>query len=148
MEQDVVTIKEVPSGTIDVVHVKQGQLLQFNCSCADALPYCKGMCCGMRHMYNTHLTDEEAASGKYAVLNLSTRPGENFIAFDPDTKHCIHQTSAGFCGVHLDKPESCGNWHCSPGGVGEGVTRRSGGWFMLPIVMDNDSLRTIGTSPI
>lgn len=140
---DTRTLAKVDSGTIDIVHTPQGVLLQFNCSCADAMPFCKGMCCGMRHMYNTHLSEAEALSGKYSVMELTTRPDEYFLAYDQNTKHCIHQTPDGLCGVHSDKPANCTNWHCSPKGVGEGIERRSGGWFMLPVLLENGSVTTI-----
>ena len=133
MEEEKILLSVVPTGTIDLVHSAQGTVMQFNCRCEDALPICKGMCCGMRHVYNTNLTEEEANSGKYSVMYKDERPGEYFLAFDPNTKRCNHQESDGKCNVHEDKPHMCATWHCSPGGVGDAITLRGGGWFLLPV---------------
>jgi hypothetical protein len=50
----------VPTGSIDIVHDGPLVLLQFNCSCADALPYCHGMCCSMQMAYSAEMTQEES----------------------------------------------------------------------------------------
>ena len=123
---------KLPSGSIDLLQTEAGPVLQFNSSCNDALPYCKGMCCGNRNLYNTNLTIEE--SKKFQSFTLGHRPNEKFIQYDPLTRNCVYQDlTTGKCWVHDDKPKECQIWHCSPGGVGDNLVRRDRGWFMLPI---------------
>lgn len=133
------TLVEVPSGTIDIVHTTAGPTLQFNCSCEDALPYCRGMCCGMRHLYNTNLTEEE--SKEFKSFTHPKRPGEFFLAFDVRDQKCVYQDrDYGTCNLHFTKkPAQCVNWHCSPGGVGDGIVKRDRGWFMLPMMMATET---------
>src|SRR5438309_741472 len=125
-----VTLVKVQSGSVDLVHSREGPILQFNCSCTDALPYCKGMCCGNRHVYNTIL--ESGEEEKYASFLLHGF-SHYYLAYDTDKK-CVYQDKeTGMCGIHGDKPSGCRSWHCSPGGVGEGIMVRDGGWFMVPL---------------
>lgn len=128
------TLQETPSGNIELVDNGIFMRLEFNTTCEDALPFCKGMCCRMRSRYNTELSEEEAKSGKYKTTTFPNHPGKTFIAFKPENESCAHQDDAtGHCQVQDDKPVVCGIWHCSPGGKGEGISIRGNGWFMSPI---------------
>lgn len=129
-----ITLVETPSGPIQLVHSQVGPVMQFNCKCIDALPFCKGMCCGMRHVYNTELTQKEIDAGKFSALELPNYPDKVFLAYDNADKKCVYQNKEnGLCTIQEDKPERCTTWHCSPGGQGEGITVRDQGWIMLPI---------------
>jgi hypothetical protein len=122
-------IVNLPSGSIDIVHDGPLVLLQFNCSCADALPYCHGMCCSMQMAYSAEMTQEESNRLGSRVVN------EKLVLPVLDNKpwQCKYQSDInGLCTVHDMKPENCKNWHCSPQGMGEGITKRAQGWVMLP----------------
>jgi len=130
-----VTLKQFESGgTIDLVMTPAGPVLQFNCSCLDALPFCKGMCCGNRQLYNTNLTEKE--SKRFLSFTAEKRPGEFFLMYDPGDRKCVYQNKTdGTCFIHNDKPRECNVWHCSPGGVGLNLLKKDQGWFMTPIMM-------------
>lgn len=114
----------VPSGTIDLVFDGHEVLLQFNCSCTDAMPYCHAMCCRLRPTHNVKLTEAEAARLK------SYRHGTLPILEHRDG-HCTY-LEGNACSIYADRPNGCATWHCSPGGVGEGITMRDGGWALSP----------------
>jgi hypothetical protein len=119
-------IAKVESGTIDLVHINNQLLLQFNCSCIDAIPFCQATCCKMQHLLVVELTDKE-------ILRLGKRKGtENLIQIKTDSTECKFLNEKNLCSIQATKPEKCKSWHCSPGGVGEGITYRANGWMMLP----------------
>ncbi len=123
-------IKDLPSGTIDIVQVGAVSLLQFNASCKDALPYCKGMCCGSRYAYNVILEPEEVAA--YASVKVKD---QDVLAFDPADMRCIYQDKEGHhCKIYEDRPSMCRQWHCSPEGKGEGINFRGLGFFLAPAI--------------
>ena len=123
-------IKHVKSGTIEIVSDGPMTMLQFNCECMDALPYCKAMCCKSRLAFNTHLTPGEIAANKF-----TSTPGPNGLVV-LETKNngweCTYLEKSGHCEVHHDKPANCKNWHCSPGGPTEGITVREKGFYLIP----------------
>jgi hypothetical protein len=124
-----IQIKEVESGTIDLYFNGQQQLLQFNCSCDDALPYCKAMCCRNRPAYNVLLNkEEEEQFGK----QLPYPHDSDLKILDHTGGHCIYLTEECRCSVQETKPAICKRWHCSPGGVGEGIDLWDSGWALVP----------------
>lgn len=126
-------LKDVPTGKIEIVDQDGLMLLQFNCACEDAMPYCKGMCCRMRGVYNVALLPGE--ENKFKSEPHPKTPGLNIIASKQNKQmSCAYQDdSNGFCMVHNDKPVGCSKWHCSPeGGDPMVITHRDGGWVMLP----------------
>lgn len=132
---EVVVLRTVPSGSIDLVHIDQATFLQFNCSCEDALPTCKGMCCGMRPLYQARLTDEEVLESDGIVQAIQINDS-SFVAYDEQTSHCVHQDmNTRLCNVQSigHKPQACVQWHCSPKGKGEGITVRGMGWVLNPM---------------
>lgn len=132
MEERRITLVDLPSGKIEFVHNGVFQILQFNASCIDALPYCKGMCCGLRSGFNVLLQVDE--HGKFRSVPHPRYPGQQMLETKPTTDNCVYQDDAsGKCTIQHDKPWMCGAWHCSPGGVGEGIEHRDGGWFMTPM---------------
>lgn len=124
------TIQVNESGTIDLILNDQQQLvMQFNCECKDALPYCKAVCCRHRPYYNIAL--EPGEEGKFdktipnpmdSTIQLLGHSGSN----------CAYLNQSCQCSVHSDKPKICQKWHCSPGGKGEGIEIRDDGWILLP----------------
>jgi hypothetical protein len=121
----IMVLKEVPSGKIEIIETENGEpLLQFNCSCLDALPYCRAACCKGRPGFNVGLEQDEL--DKYEWYIADTLPGQPLIQYEGDC--CKYLTNDCKCVIHLDKPKTCQKWHCSPGGIGDGVQIRSEGW--------------------
>jgi hypothetical protein len=81
----------VKTGSIDIVHDGPLVLLQFNCSCADALPYCHGMCCSMQMAYSAEMTQEESNRLGSRLIN------EKLVLPVLDNKpwQCKHQGDSG-----------------------------------------------------
>lgn len=126
MEQKT-TIKELPSGTIDIV-LREGKLniLQFNTNCEDALPYCQAACCRNRGRYAAVLEEDEKE--KYSYMLRVTNKGLVPVVASNSDGTCCYLTPDSKCFVHNDKPKICKQWHCSPGGKGEGIKIRDNGW--------------------
>lgn len=125
-----ITLKKVDSGTIDLTFNGRQQLLQFNCSCADALPFCNAMCCRNRPQYNVLLSkaEEERFEKKIQFpsdpkLHILDHKDGNCVYFDGEDCSCT---------THDTKPDICRKWHCSPGGVGEGLDLFDNGWALGP----------------
>jgi hypothetical protein len=128
-ETERTSIVETPSGPIELVLVQGAFLtLQFNCDCMDALPYCKALCCRMRSGVNVLLDPDEIGKFKSKPYR-----GNYILQSNPETDACAHLSAKCECTVHQDKPRMCRAWHCSPGGKGEGIQVRDGGWFMSPL---------------
>jgi hypothetical protein len=126
-ETERVVIENTKSGPIELVLV-QGMCmtLQFNCSCTDALFYCKAICCRSRSGLNVILDQDEKDKFKHRLQN-----GLPVLQGKADDS-CVYLSGDCKCTVHADKPRMCGAWHCSPGGKGEGIEVRDGGWFLSP----------------
>lgn len=122
-------IAEVASGSIEMVFDGDSQLLQFNCSCDDALPYCRAMCCRHRPYFNILLESDEIEKFKSVPhpqrteLFILQEEGSRCVYLNNDTCDCV---------VHTDKPKACAAYHCSPGGVGDNIKMRDVGWLLLP----------------
>jgi hypothetical protein len=114
----------LPSGSIDLVHDSISLSMQFNCSCDDALPFCKAQCCRLRSLYGVPIESDEVHKFKTDVH------GDLVILQKKVDDSCTYLENDR-CSVHVDKPKNCSNWHCSPGGVGEGITVRANGWILL-----------------
>ena len=117
---------QLKSGTIDLVEVQNNALfIQFNCSCMDALPYCKAMCCKMRPMFNVEL--KEGEDKKFS--SLDTTKGKVLAIVN---NYCNYLNEENKCSIQKDKPSGCKEWHCSPGGIGEDIKTRAQGWLLVP----------------
>jgi hypothetical protein len=121
-------LREVESGRVEIVFNGLFSTLQFNCSCEDALPYCKAMCCRMRVTGGATTTIDEDEKDKF-------RNVDGMLMFDETTRACVYLDGECNCTVHLDKPRMCRAWHCSPKGVGDGITIREAGWLLAPMVI-------------
>lgn len=127
---------ELPSGGIDLAVVDGELRLQFNTTCLEALPYCQAMCCRVQKEYSATLV----AKDKLVQLGLtrtskSKETGEEILVLPvkpENPNECLFLDHEHLCSVHQIKPEECGNWHCSPGGVGEGLRTRASGWRLVP----------------
>lgn len=122
-------IKDTPTGPIEIVFDGKQLVLQFNCSCEDALPICKAACCRYRPFYNVAVADEEKS--KFLTQPNPDNPEMHILQNRGDT--CVYLNGSCGCEVHSDKPKVCGQWHCSPFGVGDGITNRQKGWVVLPL---------------
>lgn len=123
------TISDVPSGKIELVFDGEMQLLQFNCSCDDALPYCRAVCCRNRPYFNVLLEPEEVQKFK----SMPHPQHVNLLILQEDGSRCIYlDNNTCHCAVHSDKPKICTRYHCSPGGSGDGIDLRGNGWMLLP----------------
>lgn len=115
-----------------ITFVRQGPflLLQFNMSCAEALPVCQAMCCRMRRWYNVHLTSEEIEHGGYETQTWES--GKVVLKQTPEGD-CIYLKDSK-CSIYSRRPKDCVAWHCSPGGNpgDESITKRAQGWIMVP----------------
>ena len=60
--------------------------------------------------------------------------------------NCTYLTDDNKCATHLDKPKTCSEWHCSPGGItdsGDSYPKLGQGWALVPgvlwdAIMDHD----------
>jgi hypothetical protein len=131
VENQRVTIAETRTGLIELVLVKGAfTVLQFNCECVDALPYCKANCCRARSGLNVVLQPDEVGKFQSRLIKSS---GLHVLPGTAQTDACVYLSEENKCNVHTDKPKMCGAWHCSPGGKGEGIQVRDGGWFLSPL---------------
>lgn len=126
-----VTLRDLPSGKIELVLLKSTlPVLQFNSSCQDALPFCKAMCCRMRSGVNVELLPQEYQT----LLCHTTKTGMVVLDSKPEDDSCVYlDEQTDLCKIHSEKPVNCGNWHCSPNGVGEHLTKKDHGWFLSPV---------------
>jgi len=123
----------VDSGRIDMVWNGAFSRVEFNCSCLDALPYCKGMCCRLRAGYSIELEEDEIAL--FENKEHPTRKGVRILKSKEDGLNCYYLTKEGLCSIHERKPRMCRRWHCSPGGERDDNTieRRDAGWLLMPL---------------
>lgn len=121
-------IKDTPTGPIEIVFDGKQLVLQFNCSCEDAMPMCNAACCRYRPFYNVTVSEDEKS--KFLTQPNPDNPELHILQNRNDT--CVYLKDCK-CEVHADKPSNCASWHCSPRGVGEGITRRQNGWVLLPL---------------
>lgn len=115
-------LKEVNSGTVDVELIDGNIYLQFNCSCQDANPFCRAICCRNRPNVNVLVGENEEGyestmTGPFRVLNWVNGA-------------CSYLSGRERCTIHKMKPKECKHWHCSPRGVGENITSREKGWLI------------------
>ena len=86
-----------------------GTWLQFDCECADALPYCHAQCCAL---IGTTVLPDELAEFNYPV------------DFDPtNSSFVLHRDADGFCAclnrekrtcdIYDHRPQTCKNFHCT-----------------------------------
>jgi hypothetical protein len=125
-------LKEVPSGKIELVDNGVYSTLQFNCHCLDALPFCKAMCCRLRQGFTVMMTPNDDAS-KYKTKPHPQNPELKILQHDADGKQCTYLSDKFECTIHTDSPWMCGAYHCSPGGKGDRVQYRDGGWIWSPM---------------
>lgn len=122
-------LREFDSGTMGLAYENGKLYLQFNCSCEDALLYCKAMCCKGRPQSNVTLTEEEAKR----FLNQRVKVhGRELPVLAWTGSECYYLSSADQCLVHKEKPAACVKWHCSPGGKGDDIETRDKGWVLNP----------------
>jgi Fe-S-cluster containining protein len=126
-----VTLKDLPSGKIELVLLNGVlPLLQFNCACEHALPYCMAACCRMRSGVNAELTSEETTR----LLCHVTGTGIVVLDGKPEDDSCVYLDSKShLCNIQETKPFQCRTWHCSPNGQGENITKKDNGWFLSPV---------------
>lgn len=159
--EDRQVLKEVKSGKIELVYNGVYSTLQFNCHCLDALPFCKAMCCRQRQGFTVILTQKEAEAKKYKTKQHPQSKGVQVLQADPTGQFCVYlDNDKNTCSIHEDSPWMCGAYHCSPGGLGDRVKHRDGGWLWTPInalqqladgsVIDirNQSKKVSGSVPI
>ena len=132
MTEERQVLKEVASGKIEFVWNGTYSTLQFNCSCLDAIPYCKGMCCRLRQGFTVLLKDSEIP--KYRSRPFPQNPQLRVLERSADGSACYYlDQEKSLCTIHGRHPEMCQVYHCSPGGKGETVKYRDGGWLWTPM---------------
>jgi Fe-S-cluster containining protein len=127
-------LKRVHSGRIELVWDGAFVRIEFNCSCLDALPFCKGMCCRQRVGYSVELEPDEVES--FDTRPHPTRPGVRILRTKENRLDCVYlHSEKGTCLIHEEKPKMCRRWHCSPGGEldDEGIEVRDAGWLLMPM---------------
>lgn len=124
MENHKTVLVELPTGRIELTTDSQDEpVIQFNCSCEDALPYCRAMCCKGRPLYNILVPPDRKD------LETTPHPYNNTLTvLKTNGNRCGYLTDENGCSIHENKPPICKTWHCSPGGVGENLTQKCGGW--------------------
>lgn len=126
------TLKELPSGKIELVWNGVYSTLQFNVDCLDAIPFCKGMCCRLRQGFTVLLKDGEVS--KYKSRPFPQNPSLRVLQRSEDGNSCCYlDAEKSICTIHGQHPEMCKVWHCSPGGIGATVRYRDGGWLWTPM---------------
>lgn len=126
------TVAEVPSGKIEIVFNGVCSTLQFNCSCEDAWPLCQAMCCRLRTNFNIILRPEEIA--KFNTKPMPHNPQFRILQHRSDGSCDYLEKDGVKCVVHeKGKPWACSVFHCSPGGLGEGVLYKNNGWLISPM---------------
>lgn len=136
MDTKTTVLAEVPSGRIELVNNGMFNIMQFNCSCEDALPYCGGACCGLRTGYGVIIQPSEAHKFQTVVHQEKL-----VLAHRVEDDCCVYHDGDGKCRLHKEggpeaKPSGCRKWHCSPEGVGDGIVVRERGWMLVPMVMN------------
>jgi len=130
--EDRQTLKEVPSGKIELVFNGVYSTLQFNCHCLDALPYCKAMCCRLRQGFTVLLTEEE--KHKYESKPYARDASLRVLQTSKDGQACYYLDQEKYqCTIHDHSPWMCGVYHCSPEGKGDRVKYRDAGWLWTPM---------------
>jgi hypothetical protein len=89
------------------------------------------MCCKLQNVLSVQLNEKEMKQFGTRVFGENEIGPTNLIQIKPNTTECKYSKD-DLCSVHNKKPEKCKQWHCSPGGQGEGITIRANGWLMLP----------------
>jgi len=126
-------LKQTPSGTLDLVWDGALLRLEFNTTCLDSLPYCKGMCCRMRVGFSVELEPDEVDN--YQTRKHPTREGVYILAAKEGNTSCVYlNDETSLCTIHERKPRMCRAWGCSPGTERDdlGIERRDAGWVLLP----------------
>ncbi len=114
-------LKKLKSGAIEL----DGEYLQFNCTCDDAMPYCQALCCRQRPRFNVPLESVDLFP-----LADQERMGELVVLRHEGDRCCYLEGTR--CGVQAHKPSVCRRWHCSPKGKGKGLTEFGRGWRLWP----------------
>lgn len=116
-------VTQLHSGTIDLEMYGGKLYLQFNCLCRDALPYCRAMCCRNRPEVNVLIDNSEVET----FVTTTVGPFRVLEWADGD---CVYLDSMNRCMIHNTKPHDCVRWHCSPHGIGLGLTIKEKGWLV------------------
>lgn len=106
-------LHETPSGPIAIEAGAGGTYLRFECSCEDAIPYCKAACCALpgiavtkeerkvlKKLGATFVKDEDGG------WELERRSNDYCVMNDPQTRACT---------VYESRPETCVAFHCTRG---------------------------------
>lgn len=123
-------LRKTPTGTIDIVWDGRFTLIQMNCSCLDALPTCKGMCCRWKSGYTVRLEDDET---DYRSIEYQ---GQRILAPDAQRQWCTYfDPMVSICTIHDRRPKMCRQWHCSPEGEKNDaqIQVRDAGWMLSPL---------------
>lgn len=107
-------LKKVPSGQIVSENGGDGVFLRFECSCDDALPFCKATCCSL---YGTIVQPHEVE--QFKELGLA-----DTVQYDPATCTWIMaRSSTGYCRqndpetrrckIYENRPATCQEFHCT-----------------------------------
>jgi Fe-S-cluster containining protein len=128
------TLKQAPSGTVDLVWDGALLRIEFNCKCIDAVAFCRGMCCRKRVGFSVELEPDEF--WKYKNREHPIHKGVFILESKPDESACFYfDEETSCCTIHDRKPKMCRAWGCSPGTEKEdaGIERRDAGWMLLPM---------------
>ena len=119
-----IVLVKLSSGAIELSSDTNNEpVIQFNCSCEDALPFCKAMCCKGRPLYNILVPPDRKD------LETVLHPYDNSLnVLKTNENCCVYLLNDNKCSINNNKPEICKTWHCSPGGVGENLTQKCDGW--------------------
>jgi len=130
--EDRQVLAEVPSGKVELVFNGVFSTLQFNAECMDVIHLCKGMCCRLRQGFTVLLKEDEI--GKYKSEPFRKDQSLQVLQRSEDGQSCTYlDQEKSTCTIHDHSPWMCGAYHCSPGGKGERVEHRDGGWFWSPM---------------
>lgn len=133
MSLDRTILRQVPSGSIDLVFDGRQLIVEFNCECMDALPWCKAACCRYRPFYNVALKDDEIDKFENVAPDEGSTHTSGMRVLKHINGHCAYLNDDSLCSVHNDKPCVCKRWHCSPNGGDSNVETRGAGWVLLPL---------------
>jgi hypothetical protein len=118
-------LRKVPSGEIAIETGADGVFLRFDCDCIDALPYCKGACCGLHGIDVTEqelvnvvtVKNDDGSKRKVTLSQLATKDDEDgpeMLRSSDGFCTCLDR-STRLCRIYKDRPATCRDFHCTRG---------------------------------
>ena len=111
-------LKEVKSGEIVIEEGGDGVWLRFECSCEDAIPFCRSACCGL---YGIDVEEGEIVTVQKAAkkqnIHLPVVPNTDDGTYEMQRSSdswccCLDRETRG-CKIYDARPQTCREYHCT-----------------------------------